>query len=443
MVIHPRRLAPALLWLLAMPARAGGQELGESGRAPPVAAQEEARLDLRGALAAHDDTVTSGGQRSRAQGSAVTHLALAGSWLPSKARVGVAADLALERFALTPEQGGTAAVASGIEAGAGVVARYAQGPFALDGQLGYAYLRVPFVGAADVTALSAHGPEVAARLALALGRLAGLEAGARAMPRTFGARYASDAVDLHRYALGAGARLGSLELAALRWSALVGYEMVLTGGKARDFSLEQAQHRVGLGLRAAWPMPVAQPPPAPPVVVAEPPPNGRVRGRVRAARGSRGVAAGAPMAGVTVTPAAGAAVTTDAEGRFVLEGLPPALTRLALSKDGFAPAEEVVAVPRRGDVDVEVELQPQGPPPVGVVLGFVRSEDGTPVGAALKLPELGITARADRKGRFRLEVPPGRYALTIEAPNFVTQTKSVVVGPGEQTIFNLDLQRHR
>jgi hypothetical protein len=119
------------------------------------------------------------------------------------------------------------------------------------------------------------------------------------------------------------------------------------------------------------------------------------------------------------------------------------LTKIALEREGFLADEEVVAVPANGEVTVEIELKPEGPPPAGVLLGFVRGEDGIPVSAAIRVVELQLSARADRRGRFRLEVPPGKYAVTIEAPGFEVQTKAVTVGPGEQTIFNLDLQRHR
>jgi hypothetical protein len=434
------------------PARAGAEELGESGkRAPPPVASpwSSSRIDLRGALASHDDRVTSGGQGNQAQGSAVTQLGLAGLWLPRESPFGVAADLALERFALTRQGGGADSVANGLEISSALVARLLRGRWALDGQLGYAFMRVPFAAAdpatagaaGDVSALQAHGPEVAARVGLAIAPFADIEARGRVIPKTFGARHGTDSASLQRYAVGAGARLGSFNLATWRLALLVDYDLVVSNADARDFTLDQSQHRVGLGLRAAWPAPVviAPPPPIPAVL----PPSGRVRGRVRAASAGGGVAAGSPLAGVTVTAADGVSITTDVEGRFVMAGRQPVLTRIAVAREGFTAAEEVVSIPRHGDVEIEILLHPDGPAPVGVLLGFVRGEDGIPVGAAITVRELKLSTRADRKGHFRLEVPPGRYELTIVAPNFERQTKVVVVGPGEQNIFNLDLQRHR
>jgi hypothetical protein len=444
MVTRRRGLVLLLLWLAAVPARAGAETLGESGTAARASASSSSRLDLRGGLSSHDDGVTVGGQRNQAKGTAVTHLALAELWIPRRSPFGVAADVALERFALDREgaTGGASAV-TGFDVSSGAVARFERGIFTLDGQVGYGFMRVPFAAAQGETAaaLQAHGPQVAAAVAIALAPFVALEARARALPKTFGAQHGEDAVSVRRYAIGTGARLGSLDVASLRLSALVDYELVVTHGEARDFSLEQAQHRVGLGLRVAWPAPVpvvAAPPPAP----VELPPDGTVRGRVRVA-GVGGAAPGAPLAGATVTPADGASVTTDAEGRFLLEGMPPVLTRIAVTRDGFVAGEEVVAFPKHGDVEIEILLHPAGPAPVGVLLGFVRGDDGVPVGATITVRELKRSVRADRKGRFRLEVPPGRYVLTIEAPSFEPQTRTVLVGSGEQNIFNLDLQRHR
>ena len=460
MVTHPRRSALLLLALAGIwsRSRAEAEELGASGTGTPTPAVPSAwaapssgsRIDLRGALASHDDQVVTGGQRNQAEGSAVAHLALAGLWISQHRPLGVAADIALDRFALQRNPGDAGDVVTGLEIRSGVVARLVRGRFAVDGELGYAFLRVPFaaVGPATVAAggagaaLQGHGPEVAARVSVALAPFADLEARARVIPRTFGARH--DAVDasLHRYAIGAGARLGALDLATLRLSLLVDYELVVSNGLARDFALDQSQHRVGLGLRAAWPASVViAAPPRP--IPAEPAANGRVRGRVRVASAGAGFSAGAPLAGVTITPADGAPVTSDAEGRFVLAGREPALTRLVLTRDGFVAAAEVVSIPRRGDVDVEILLHPDGPAPVGILIGFVRGEEGIPVAATIAVRELKLSTRADRRGHFRLEIPPGRYELTIVAPNFERQTKAVVVGPGEQNIFNLDLQRHR
>jgi hypothetical protein len=78
-----------------------------------------------------------------------------------------------------------------------------------------------------------------------------------------------------------------------------------------------------------------------------------------------------------------------------------------------------------------------------VLIGLVRSESGQPVEARVRLLEPSLTVDADARGHFRFEVPAGRYTLTIEAPGFVTQKKSVRAGAGEQNIYNVDLQAEK
>jgi hypothetical protein len=63
--------------------------------------------------------------------------------------------------------------------------------------------------------------------------------------------------------------------------------------------------------------------------------------------------------------------------------------------------------------------------------------------ASVKIVERGLSVVADGRGQFRFELPPGRYTLVIEAPGFVSQRKAVRAAPGEQNIYNVDLQRER
>ena len=88
-------------------------------------------------------------------------------------------------------------------------------------------------------------------------------------------------------------------------------------------------------------------------------------------------------------------------------------------------------------------LRPAQAPAPAVLTGIVRGDDGAPVPARVRLLEPGLSVDADAKGRFRFEVPAGRYTLTIEAPGFITQRKSVRAGAGEQNIYNVDLQAER
>jgi len=73
----------------------------------------------------------------------------------------------------------------------------------------------------------------------------------------------------------------------------------------------------------------------------------------------------------------------------------------------------------------------------------VRDEQGTPVRAEVQVPEVGLTVRADERGRFRIDLAPGDYSIVIQAPGFVVQRKKVRARAGEQNIYNVDLHGER
>jgi len=94
-------------------------------------------------------------------------------------------------------------------------------------------------------------------------------------------------------------------------------------------------------------------------------------------------------------------------------------------------------------VSVQITLRLAQAPAPAVLIGLVRGEDGRPVPAKVRVLEPSLEVDADAHGRFRFELPAGRYTLTIEAPGFITQKKSVQAGAGEQNIYNVDLQAEK
>jgi carboxypeptidase family protein len=53
--------------------------------------------------------------------------------------------------------------------------------------------------------------------------------------------------------------------------------------------------------------------------------------------------------------------------------------------------------------------------------------------------EAHATGRTDERGAFELRVPAGRYTVRFEADGLISQTKTVAVTAGEQTLFFVDL----
>jgi hypothetical protein len=80
------------------------------------------------------------------------------------------------------------------------------------------------------------------------------------------------------------------------------------------------------------------------------------------------------------------------------------------------------------------------PPAPGAISGVVHGQTDRPVAALVTLTELGLAVRADGQGSFRFDVPAGQYTLTIEADGYLPQSKAITVRPGEQHIYNLELQ---
>ncbi|WP_225408722.1 carboxypeptidase regulatory-like domain-containing protein [Stigmatella hybrida] len=144
--------------------------------------------------------------------------------------------------------------------------------------------------------------------------------------------------------------------------------------------------------------------------------------------------------GITVTLEDTAfSTTTDAQGRFVFEGVVPGAYFLVASKDGYEEQREVLAVIEDTAVEtltlpvmVEASLD-------GIVF---LSDDGSPVGVVLTIEGTAYSTTIDSgSGYFRFtDVPPGVYTLVVSKPGYITQTRAVTVG-GEVSTYFFSLER--
>ncbi len=105
----------------------------------------------------------------------------------------------------------------------------------------------------------------------------------------------------------------------------------------------------------------------------------------------------------------------------------------------------VVAPPMPADA---VEA-PAPKAPSGQIRGSVRSFTGRPIDATVRVsparPDV-ISAGEVREirskdGAFEIEVPPGPYNVTLEAPGYASQTRVVRVEENGVTVLNADLRR--
>jgi hypothetical protein len=163
---------------------------------------------------------------------------------------------------------------------------------------------------------------------------------------------------------------------------------------------------------------------------------GTVKGRVLREEGGDG--AKVPVAGVEVQLGGQVVARSDAEGLFVVPEAGPGAVTLKLAGAGVRPQEEVVVVPSHGEASVEVLLQ-KAQEVRAWMRGRVRSTQGRPVVATVKIAEAKTQARTRPTGDFELRLPAGRYHVTFEARGYVSQTKVVDVAAGDQALFYVDL----
>jgi hypothetical protein len=70
----------------------------------------------------------------------------------------------------------------------------------------------------------------------------------------------------------------------------------------------------------------------------------------------------------------------------------------------------------------------------------VRSFNGKPLPATIKVEPLGLEAKTDADGTFQIDVPPGSYEVIVVSPGFAGQRRPVQVEENGVTILNADLR---
>jgi hypothetical protein len=88
---------------------------------------------------------------------------------------------------------------------------------------------------------------------------------------------------------------------------------------------------------------------------------------------------------------------------------------------------------------VDVRLAPAQPS--GQIRGLIRSFDGQGLPARILVAPLGRELSTGPDGTFSVEVPPGHYAVSIDAPGHGRQVRSIDVQDDGVVILNADLRR--
>ena len=163
-----------------------------------------------------------------------------------------------------------------------------------------------------------------------------------------------------------------------------------------------------------------------------------IRGRVTAAETGAAIAS----ARVTVTsddPAQPGERTaeTGADGTFEVTELRPGHVHVVLKAAGFDDASadaNATATAAVVDVVMKKAIKP------GQLRGLVRSFNGKPLAATIRVEPLGIEAKTETDGTFQIDVPPGSYEVVVAATGHAGQRRPVQVEENGVTILNADLR---
>jgi len=132
-------------------------------------------------------------------------------------------------------------------------------------------------------------------------------------------------------------------------------------------------------------------------------------------------------------------LTNAGNGDYRIEQAPIGSGRgkLRASGESINPIEKDVQL--GGGAPVKVEAQAPVALPTAQVRGLVRSFQGKPLMAKIRVEPSGQEVGTDDKGSFVVDVDPGEYQVTIEAEGYETQRRTVKVGKQGVVVLNADL----
>jgi hypothetical protein len=112
---------------------------------------------------------------------------------------------------------------------------------------------------------------------------------------------------------------------------------------------------------------------------------------------------------------------------------------LKVSAPRLKPVERSIELHSGERLVVDVQLEAAAPS--GQLQGLVRSLAGHGLRARIRVEPAGVELETDHAGTFLVDVAPGRYEVTIEAPGHEVQRRQVEVKPDGVVIVNADLSR--
>ncbi len=147
----------------------------------------------------------------------------------------------------------------------------------------------------------------------------------------------------------------------------------------------------------------------------------------------------APLAGVVVAIAGNKPTATDPQGQY--ESLPVSADKatLAITREGYKPVEQEVAVDAAGPTRFDVALQPDVKK---AKFEVSTTGKGKPIKAQVQFKgaEEARGETPDGNAPAAFELAGGQYTITAVADGYLAQTRDVQVAPGGTMVVTFDLQ---
>jgi len=74
---------------------------------------------------------------------------------------------------------------------------------------------------------------------------------------------------------------------------------------------------------------------------------------------------------------------------------------------------------------------------------MVRSFEGKPLSATIRVEPLGKEVQTDEQGYFQIDVQPGTYQVTVTSEGYKEQRTTLNVREKSVVVFNADLTKKR
>lgn len=152
-----------------------------------------------------------------------------------------------------------------------------------------------------------------------------------------------------------------------------------------------------------------------------------------------------PEVRVTLITAGGQTIESisDRDGNYHFESLPLGEAHLSSQAVGFKKLEWTVILVSGPTADAAHPLVPATN--IGVLRGLVRSFDSTPLRAKITIKnargKIVQTLESNDAGAVELELPPGRYTVTVEAPGHRKHNQAIQIKGNGVSVLNTDLRK--